>query len=72
MGYWFETSRYSFKTRFYIFNGVGKKNVDLAESIWEAEGKEDKKCSFLFCNVEKEPNEEILEKIQLRTALLLS
>ena len=65
IGYWFETSRYSFKTRFYIFNGVGKKSVDLAESIWEAEGKEDKKCSFLFCNVEEEPKEEMLEKIQL-------
>ena len=64
IGYWFETSRYSFKTRFYIFNGVGKKNVDLAESIWEAEGKDDKKCSFLFCNVEEEPKEEMLEKIQ--------
>ena len=63
LGYWFETSRYSFKTEFYIFNGVGSKNIDLAESIWETKGKKDKKCSYLFCNVDKEPREETLEKI---------
>ena len=63
IGYWFESSRYSFKTRIYIFNGVGRKNIDLAESIMEAEREEDEKSAFLFCNVEKEPNEETMETI---------
>ena len=64
MGYWFESSRYSFKKNFYIFNGAGKKNVDLAESIWESLGKEEKRSSsFLFCNVEEELREEELEII---------
>ena len=61
--YWFETSRYTFKNTYYIFNGAGKKNVDLAESIWEAEGKTDKKSVLLFCNVDEEPKEETLETI---------
>ena len=64
MSYWFESSRYCPKTRYYIFNGVGRKNTDLAKSIWEAEGKEAKGSSFIFCNVNEEPKEEILEKIQ--------
>ena len=36
---------------FYIFNGAGKKNVDLAESIWESLGKEEKRReAVLFCS----------------------
>ncbi|MBQ8053193.1 MAG: hypothetical protein IJ198_05275 [Lachnospiraceae bacterium] len=64
IGYWYESSRYSFKKTFYIFNGAGKKNVDLAESIWESlEEKERRSSSFLFCNVEEELAEEELETI---------
>ena len=61
--YWYAASRYSCKNRYYIFNGVGKKNVDLAESIWEAEGKAAKDCAIIFCNVNEDPKEETLETI---------
>ena len=55
IGYRVAAGRLSGKKRLMIFNGTGQRNLQLAESIFEREGKNAKNCSFLFCNVHEDP-----------------
>ena len=64
IGYRFASGRLSGKKRIYIFNGVGEKNLQLAQSIFESEGKDAKNSSFLFCNVRGNPEASV--KVRIR------
>ena len=62
--YWFDTSRYSSKRTVYIFNGTGSRSIGLAKSIRKSEEDGGKKCAFLFCNVNSDPDEETRKAIK--------
>ena len=64
IGYRFASGRLSGKKSIYIFNGVGEKNLQLAQSIFESEGKDAKNSSFLFCNVRGNPEASV--KVRIR------
>ncbi|HAB93893.1 MAG TPA: hypothetical protein DCF49_03860 [Lachnospiraceae bacterium] len=57
IGYMFTTGILSRRRRFYIFNGVGERNLRLAESIYNRckEKGNAGECAFLFCNVREAP-----------------
>ena len=63
IGYRFATGRLSGKSRVYVFNGVGEKNLELAQSIFESEGRAAGSCSFLFCNVYGDPGDSAKRQI---------
>ena len=65
IGFVIATSRLSGKRNIYVFNGIGERNLNLAESIWNSEGWGRRNCSFLFCNVRGNPGEEARRKIGL-------
>ena len=62
IGYRLATGRLSGKTRMYVFNGAGEKNLELAQSILESEGGAARSCSFLFCN-ERDPGDSAKKQI---------
>ena len=55
IGYIFITGILSGKKRFYIFNGVGERNLRLAESIYAKEDRDTRECAFIFCNARETP-----------------
>lgn len=63
IGYRFATGRLSGKSRMYVFNGAGEKNLELAQSIFESEGRAARSCSFLFCNVRGDPGDSAKRQI---------
>lgn len=64
IGYRLVTSRFCPCKEYYVFNGVGSKNIDLAESIWEAKKKNGEKAVFLFCNISETPDDKVLSTIR--------
>lgn len=62
IGYRLATGRLSGKDRMFVFNGAGVKNLELAQSILESEGRKAKQCSFLFCN-ERDPGDSAKKQI---------
>ena len=64
IGYRGAIGRLSGRTRIYVFNGTGERNMGLAESIFESERKAARKCSFLFCNVHEDPGVTVKRQIR--------
>ena len=63
IGYRLATGRLFGKTGMYVFNGAGEKNLELAQSILESEGRAARRCSFLFCNVRGDPGDSAKRQI---------
>ena len=64
IGYLVTAGRLSAKKRFYVFNGIGERNLRLAESIYRKEEGHTGECAFLFCNVREEPGMQALRLIR--------
>lgn len=56
IGYMFTSGIFSRRKRFYIFNGIGERNLLLAESIHHKEDRNARNCAFIFCNVRETPS----------------
>ena len=64
IGYRFATGRMSGRKRVYIFNGIGEKNLELAQSIFAHEGKNVRSSTFIFCNVRGNPEASVKARIR--------